>query len=245
MPQNSSNSELLVEKKTQYWVLTLNRPDKRNALSATLVEQLISTIDDAEQSQVPMLVFKGAGKNFSAGFDFTGFEEASEGDLLLRFVRIEVLLQKIAYSSCFTLALAHGANFGAGVDIIACCKYRVAAPESRFRMPGLKFGLVLGTGRLAELIGSEAARDLLETTRLFNVEEALKNGLITEQVVSDQWCDTINQCLQTATALPTYSRHCLYEKTTNQARADEDMAALARSAATPGIKERIRAFRNG
>ncbi|MCR2153265.1 hypothetical protein NSX49_23710, partial [Salmonella enterica] len=71
----------------------------------------------------------------------------SEGDLLLRFVRIETLLQRVAASPCLTVGLAHGRNFGAGVDLFGACKWRVSAPDASFRMPGLKFGLVLGTRR--------------------------------------------------------------------------------------------------
>ncbi|MCJ9713492.1 enoyl-CoA hydratase/isomerase family protein, partial [Bordetella hinzii] len=107
-----------------HWELTLNRPEKRNALSADLVERLLDAVLAAQAAQVPLLVLRGEGSNFSAGFDFSGFEDLGEGDLVLRFIRIETLLQAVAYGPCATLALAHGSNFGAGVDLIAACRQR-------------------------------------------------------------------------------------------------------------------------
>ena len=120
-----------------------------NALSAGLVEALIAAVDQAQAEQARAIVFQGEGRNFSAGFDFGDWESHSEGDLLLRFVRIEMLLQRVAATPCLTVALAHGRNFGAGVDLFGACKWRLATPDASFRMPGLKFGLVLGTRRFA------------------------------------------------------------------------------------------------
>ncbi|NYT64697.1 enoyl-CoA hydratase/isomerase family protein [Alcaligenaceae bacterium] len=238
-----ASDELIVERHEQYWLLRLNRPEKMNALSADLVEALLCQIDAAEKADIPMLVFQGEGRNFSAGFDFTDLETDTEGDLLLRFVRIETLLQKIAYTRCLTVALVHGANFGAGVDIIASCKRRVAAPGSRFRMPGLKFGLALGTGRLAQLLGTEVARDLLQTTRMFSADDALENGFVHQLADAAGWADIIRSQVEVATSLTTSSRAALYELTLQGAQPDRDMAALVTSASNPGLKERIRAFR--
>src|SRR5690606_210759 len=156
-----TDTVLAIDKSPQVWTYTLNRPDKRNALSAELVEALIEGVDAAHAEQIPLLVFRGAGKNFSAGFDFTGYEAQSEGDLLLRMVRIETLLQRVAGSPSLTLALAHGRNFGAGVDLVAACKLRLCTPDASFRMPGLKFGLVLGTRRFRNMVGADNALSIL------------------------------------------------------------------------------------
>lgn len=243
--RGTQHDDLLIEQCEHHWVFTLNRPGKMNALSAGLVESLLTQITRAEQAGIPMLVFQGSGKNFSAGFDFSDLDTSSEGDLLLRFVRIETLLQKVAYSPCVTVALAHGANFGAGVDLIASCKHRVAASDSRFRMPGLKFGLALGTGRLALMLGTGVARDLLETTRVFHVDEALENGFLHQRIEQDEWADVIRTQTEVACALTATSRRALYELTNQGHQPDRDMAALVKSAAAPGLIDRIRAFRSG
>ena len=110
-------------------------------------------------------------KNFSAGFDFSSTAEtATEGELLRRFVRIEQLLQAIWHAPFATMALAHGLNFGAGADLFVACDVRVAAPGTTFRMPGLRFGLQLGTRRLAQRIGNDAARALLADSSMIDAD---------------------------------------------------------------------------
>lgn len=225
-----------------YWELTLNRPEKRNALSADLVERLLDAVLAAQAAQVPLLVLRGEGSNFSAGFDFSGFEDSSEGDLVLRFIRIETLLQAVAYGPCATLALAQGSNFGAGVDLIAACRQRWAAPDARFRMPGLKFGLALGTRRLAELVGEQHAYDLLESARSFDAAQALELGFLQGLEPADRWDMRIASTCENVLSLAPAGRHWL-RALTRGGNPDGDMAALARSASQPGLKDRIRAFR--
>ena len=241
---HSPTDILHIDRHTTHWLLTLNRPENRNALSSDLVEALLISVQSAHAQQVPLLVLQGAGSNFSAGFDFTDFEQQSEGDLLLRFVRIEQLLQAVAYGPSTTLVLAHGTNFGAGVDLIAACRHRVATPASRFRMPGLQFGLALGTRRLAQRIGEAHAYRVLETSLLFDGAEALAMGLVQTLADTTQWPQQLETAINAATQLPPESRQYLRERTQiSHADPDGDLAALVRSAATPGLKDRIRAYR--
>lgn len=226
------------------WTLTLNRPEKMNALSAELVDALLDALADAHAQHADVLVLRGEGRNFSAGFDFGGVDAQSEGDLLLRFVRIEQLLHAISASPCLTVALAHGKNFGAGVDLFGACKWRCATPDASFRMPGLKFGLVLGTRRFAALVGRETARGVLETARAFSAEEAHAMGFASRLETSDQWSALLAQAREAAAALHADSRAQLYRALGGEspAEADADLAALVRSAAAPGLKARIDAY---
>src|SRR5688572_30305656 len=147
-------SEVLVERANGVLALTLNRPEKMNALSAAVVEALGREVDAASRDGTRLLVLRGNGKNFSAGFDFGGYQQQSEGDLMLRFVRIAELLQAIEHAPFDTLALAHGKNFGAGVDLVGACARRILSPDATCRMPGLRFGLVLGTDRKSTRLNS-------------------------------------------------------------------------------------------
>ena len=135
-------SPLLVQRDGPLTRLSLNRPDKANALDAGLVEALLTAVTAAATDGTRLLVLDTVtkAKNFSAGFDFGGHEAQSEGDLLLRFVRIEQLLQAVYHAPFATLAIAHGRNFGAGADLFLAAAVRVAAPDASFRMPGLRFG---------------------------------------------------------------------------------------------------------
>lgn len=234
-------SLLDVQRNPTHWSLSINRPDKLNALSADLVEALITTFDEAASARVPVVTLSGEGRCFSAGFDMSGVESQSEGDLLLRFVRIEILLNKIAASPCFTVAFAHGKNFGAGVDLIAACNMRIATHDAKFRMPGLKFGLVLGTGRFARIVGTLEARRILETSDTFDVERALQNGFIERIASIEQRSNVISEAIDRVAALPAQSRALLYQVLDTE-HADADLAALVRSAATPGLKRRIDAY---
>lgn len=235
-------SEVLrIDKQGAAHVLTLARPDKMNALSAPLVEALIAALDEAEAGGAQLIVLKGEGRSFSAGFDFGGWQEQSEGDLLLRFVRIEMLLQRLAASPCLTLALAHGRNFGAGVDLFGACKWRVSAPDATFRMPGLKFGLVLGTRRYAALVGAERARAVLEQAATFSAEEALRDGFASRLSDAQDWHAVEREALDAASALSCASRVQLYAALSSETP-DTDLARLVRSAALPGLKERVAAY---
>jgi len=238
---------LAIEKYPEYWSITLKRPEKHNALSAELVEQLIATFDEIATSNVPAVILQGEGRCFSAGFDMTDVDQASEGDLLLRFVRIETLLQRVAASPALTVALAHGKNFGAGVDLIAACNMRVAAPGTTFRMPGLQFGLILGTGRFARIVGLLEAKRILETSETFDVDRAVRNGFIERVASLEQRDHVIADAVARATSLPAASRALLSDAlrdAMHDDHANADLAALVRSAAEPGLKRRIDAYRN-
>ncbi|ALM86806.1 enoyl-CoA hydratase/isomerase family protein [Bordetella sp. N] len=242
MQDAAVNQDLVqVEHRDHATLITLNRPEKMNALSAALVDALSAAVDDAHERRSDLIVLRGAGRNFSAGFDFGGYETQSEGDLLLRFVRIEQLLQKVATSPALTLSLAHGKNFGAGVDLFGACALRVAAPASSFRMPGLKFGLVLGTRRYAAIVGTQVAREVLTQTRTFDADEALRHGFVTEIAAGADTDACIARALEAALAL-TPSARAQLQQALAPTTLDTDLASLVRSAAAPGLKERIRAY---
>jgi enoyl-CoA hydratase len=224
------------------WTFTLARADKRNALSAELVDSLLVAIEEAHADpDARLLVFRGEGRNLSAGFDFAGIEDASEGDLLLRFVRIETLLAAVWNSPCLTVGLAHGRNFGAGVDLFAACRRRIAAPDATFRMPGLRFGLVLGTRRFVELVGAARAGAILGEARVFDADEAHAMGFVDTLADPSQWDQAIATARSTADALDRTTRVALYSATRPD-HDDADLAALVRSAARAGLKDRIACY---
>lgn len=232
---------LIVERSDAVTVLTLNRPDKLNALNVSLVEALIEAIEAAITARTSLIVLRGAGKGFSAGFDVDGLDEMSGGDLALRFLRIEILLQLIQHAPTATLALVHGPCFGAAADLVATCRWRIAAPGTRFRMPGLKFGVILGTRRLAHLVGTDAARAFLETSKVFDHEEALAKGFLTGVEPLEAWADLIRSSADVAATLAPDAQAALMACTLPDTR-DADLAALARAVAQPSLKERMSAY---
>jgi enoyl-CoA hydratase/carnithine racemase len=224
--------------------LTLARPDKANALDAALAEALLGAVEAAAHDGTRLLVLAGEGRNFCAGFDFTGCDEANHGDLLLRFVRIEQLLQAVYHAPFATLALAHGRNFGAGADLFLACSVRVASPDATFRMPGLRFGVQLGTRRLASRIGAEAARSMLADSRTLDGREALELGFVHRLEARDDWPSLVDMEAGRATALSPSAAARLHAATVTDTRA-ADMADLVASVAEPGLAARIQAYRDG
>lgn len=222
--------------------LTLNRPTKANALSAALVEALLDAVEYACTDGTRLIVLEGEGPHFCAGFDFTDYQTQSEGDLALRFLRIETLLQTLHHAPCATLALAHGRVFGAGADLVAACSQRIAAPGTTFRLPGLRFGVVLGTRRLALRIGTDRAREVLASSRTFAADEALRMGFLTAVAAPDVWPGLVEEATRNVDQLNPAATAALHRQTLPDTRAD-DMAALAASVSTPGLKERMRLYR--
>ncbi len=233
---------LKIEQQDRVWTFTLARAHKRNALDDELVQALTEGVDQAHARGADMLVFQGQGTNFCAGFDFTGFDQASHGDLLLRFVRIEQLLQKIDASSALTVGLAQGKNFGAGVDLLVACKHRVCSQDASFRMPGLKFGLVLGTRRLAHLIGAANTRTVQQSAQTLNAQRALALGLVNELKDPSDWLGVIQEQGQQAQALAPEARAALY-RVLHRSDEQADLAELVQSAAASGLKQRIAHYR--
>ena len=236
------NDELIRKHEGHVTHLTLNRPQKANALSASLVEALLNAVEYAYTDGTRLLIIDGAGTHFCSGFDFTDYQAASEGDLALRFLRIETLLQQVYHAPFATLAFAHGRVFGAGADLVCACGIRVGAPGAAFRLPGLRFGVVLGTRRLAHRIGVDDARAILAASRQFDAEEALALRFLTDLAAQSEWPALAARMRAQCELLAPGSAAALHRQTTLDSRAD-DMAALAASVSTPGLKERIRRFR--
>lgn len=232
---------LIVDQKDSQLRLTLNRPETRNALNAPLVESLISAVDDAISKEISLLVFSGSGKCFSAGFDLSDIDQVPESELICRLIRIEILLQKIYHAPMATLALAHGAAFGAGADLVVACSRRVASPETRFRMPGLGFGVVLGTRRLANTVGRDSAREILEGLDTIDASYALSANLLTSIVEREEWPNVEIDVARAASVLSTTAKAAMLRETTQDTR-DRDLAILVRSATAPGLKGRIKEF---
>lgn len=233
-------SDLIAERSGEVLHLRLHRPNRANALSPALVEQLIDSFEQVDDD-VRLIVLSGEGKSFCSGFDLSDISELTDGDLLRRFVRIEQLLQLVHYAPIPVLALAHRYAFGAGADLLACASVRIVAPGTAIRMPGLNFGIVLGTRRLARLIGDARARDILVDTRKVDADEAHAIGLVDDIVDIELWPDLIERTRSRATALSPVAVAAMLDATRVDSRA-ADMAALVESAASPGLRDRVEQY---
>ena len=236
------SAELKVERRGGATYLLINRPERANALDAALVERLIEALQIAARDGTRLVVIRGKGKSFCSGFDLTSVDSESDGDLALRFIRIEQLLQLLYHYPINTVAIAHGRVYGAGADLFCACNHRICAPETTFSFPGVRFGVLLGTRRLASRVGNDAAAALVIEGREFNATEAGEVGLATAQL-PEEACDEavqgFEQSLGWITPQATQSvLHCLRTDTR-----EADMASLVSSVADPGFKDRVCAYR--
>ncbi len=239
---NTAGEILLVAKHGVCTRLTLNRPEMANALDFELVEALLAAIAVAAGDGTRLVVLDGAGKSFCSGFDLSDLDDLGDGDLVYRLIRIEMMLQSVTHAPFPTLALAHGRVFGAGADLVCACNRRIAAPGTKFRMPGLGFGVVLGTRRLAACVGREAARDIQNECRTFDADEATEIGFLNQLAEPADWPQIIEAAGHAAEVIPISSSQTLFRITVADTRA-EDMADLVNLASRPGLKDRVWAYR--
>lgn len=221
------------------WQVALDRPEKANALSAEMVENLHRVLDEVEGVRPDALILRGNRRHFAAGFDLTGLDAESDGSLGQRLLRIGVLLERFLDLSCLTVAVVEGSAVGAGADLALACDHRVGTPAATFRFPGAAFGVVLGTARLAALT---AAHRALAGGDLIDAETAASVGLLTHLTEAP---DQVLEGVLTSWALTSpVARPGLLDQS-RSLDADGALAALARSVSVPGLRDRIASYAAG
>ena len=225
---------LTIEHQAGVTLLRLQRPERGNALGPMLVEGLISAASEAfANASVHTLVLQGEGRHFCTGLDLSDLATLSDADLLLRLVRIETLLAMLWHAPIRTVAQAKGRTWGAGADLLVACEQRLVGSDTTLRFPGAQFGLVLGTRRLAERIGADAARALVLEGGELDATQALALGLAS-RITDSLALALLRTSGDTGRAVRAASRSDLR---------DADLAALVRSAAVPGLQQRITQYR--
>lgn len=238
---------LLVEKQDDVTKLTLDRPERGNALSAGLVAALADAVQACHDDGTRLLVLAGNGPHFCTGVDLGDLDSDSDDSLLARFVRVELLLQAVHAAPFSTVALVRGRAMGAGADLVAACEQRWIAPGSSIAFPGAAFGLVLGSARLAALVGPARAREWIAGGAVIGAEPAVAAGFAT--LVAQEDRAAALAALAARARRPDRSTHAAIQAATLDghgalalAQASQ-LAELVRSAARPGLKARIAAYR--
>ncbi|MEY3942908.1 MAG: hypothetical protein RLZZ133_598, partial [Pseudomonadota bacterium] len=160
------------------WI-ELNRPDVANALNHELAQAIHEGLNEAIARGQKLLVLRGLGRHFCAGFDFHDLHKQTDESLRVRFLAIEELLQALALAPLLTLACIEGAAFGAGADLALACRLRMGTTTAKFKFPGSRFGLVLGSRRLGQCVGADRAIEILAMNETVMAERALKDSLLT------------------------------------------------------------------
>ncbi|HYX89233.1 MAG TPA: enoyl-CoA hydratase [Gaiellaceae bacterium] len=165
--------------------ITLNRPEKRNALSLKLMEELIGTLKTlGGDREVRAIVIDGAGPAFSAGHDLSEMVGRDVGFYQKLFDVCVELMETIHRVPQPVIAKVHGVATAAGCQLVAACDLAVATDDARFATPGVKIGLFCSTPMvpLSRAIGRKRALEMLVTGDLIDARTALGWGLVNRVV---------------------------------------------------------------
>jgi methylglutaconyl-CoA hydratase len=181
---------LTVSHEDRIATITLNRPEKRNAVSFQLVEDLIGALGAIDKSDSQVVIITGAGKAFCAGLDLEELKSLigkSHEQNLKDSTTMANLFRTIYDFPKPTIAAVNGAAIAGGTGIATMCDFTLAVPEAKFGYTEVKIGFVpaIVSSYLVFQVGHKIARDLLMTARLFDATEAHRYGLVNEIVPAD------------------------------------------------------------
>jgi enoyl-CoA hydratase len=206
MVEQQSSSVLLRENRGAEAILTLNRPDKLNALSNELIAAIMSALDGIElDSSTRAVVITGTGRAFSAGADIAAFQKhmrAGPADAVIHFMRPgHQMTRRVETFPKPIIAAVNGIAFGGGCELIESTHIALAAETATFSKAEINIGIMPtfgGTQRLPRNAGRKAAIELILTGRKFTSKEANSLGLI-NRVVAD--VDLLNEAIALANEL--------------------------------------------
>jgi methylglutaconyl-CoA hydratase len=186
-----SYQTLTVAHEDRVATITLNRPEKRNAVSFQLVDDLVAALAAIEKSDSQVVIITGAGKAFCAGLDLEELKSLigkSEEQNVKDSQTMANLFRTIYDFPKPTIAAVNGAAIAGGTGIATMCDFTLAVPEAKFGYTEVKIGFVpaIVSSYLVFQVGHKIARDLLMTARLFDAAEAHRYGLVNEIVAAEK-----------------------------------------------------------
>jgi enoyl-CoA hydratase/carnithine racemase len=186
-------------------VITLNRPEKRNALSLAMLEELSSCLQGVgRESRIKVVIIRGAGEHFCAGHDLNEILNQDLTDIRRLFGACMDLMMLIQGIPQPVIAQVKGIATAAGCQLVAACDLALAEAGARFATPGVKIGLFCSTPMvpLSRAVGRKKALEMLLTGEFIGAAEAMDYGLI-NRVVPDEELET--ETLQLAERIAQYS----------------------------------------
>ena len=170
--------------------ITLNRPEKRNAVSFQLVAELSAALDEIESSAANVVILTGAGKAFCAGMDLDELKSLlgkTHEENVKDSATMAAMFRRLYEFSKPTIAAVNGAAIAGGTGLATMCDFTLAAPEAKFGYTEVRIGFVpaIVSSILVWQVGHKIARDLLLTGRLFDAAEAHRYGLVNEVVAAE------------------------------------------------------------
>jgi 3-hydroxypropionyl-coenzyme A dehydratase len=173
---------LHIEKDDQIALITINRPEKLNAMNLEVMDEFISVLDDLEKDQSKVIIITGSGqKAFSAGADIEYMSKIGSTEAEKYALRGHEVLNRIEKIEKPVIAAINGYALGGGCELGLACDIRFASPNAQLGQPEVTIGICPGWGgtqRLVRIIGPAKAKDLIFTGRRIGAQEAFDMGLI-------------------------------------------------------------------
>ena len=252
-PAAETSAEVLYEAADGIATITLNRPEKRNAISFDLIDDLLRALEEVAKSDAIILIVTGAGKAFCSGMDLDNLkallgrspaQNLEDSQTMVRLFRALYEFPKV------TIAAVNGPAIAGGTGLALLCDFTLAVPHAKFGYTEVRIGFVpaIVSTFLLRQVGEKQARDLLLTGRLFGAEEASRLGLISEIVAPESLLTRARELAALLTENSPASLRATKQLLTDHARAELDAqieAAVRENAAirtTADFREGISSF---
>jgi methylglutaconyl-CoA hydratase len=240
---------LHVTTKAHVTTITLNRPEKRNAISYELIDDLLAALEEVERSASLVLILTGAGKAFCSGMDLDNLKALAGRPPEQNLKDSEVMARLFRSLYDFprpTIAAVNGAAIAGGCGLATLCDFTLATPEAKFGYTEVRIGFVpaIVSTFLLRQVGEKHARDLLLTGKIIGAEEAHRIGLVNEVVPAEKLIartrELASQLMENSPASLTCTKRLLSE------HARSELDAQIRSAVRENAAIRsTRDFREG
>jgi len=212
--------------------VVLNRPERLNALSVTLMSEIIELCTwISDQHDIKVVVFRGEGRAFTAGFDLNDFTTVYGGANPRAGAELgRVMADTVTNMRQLTIAAVHGHCVGGGVVLTSACDLRIAAVGTRFSIPEVDLGIPLAWGgvpRLVREVGPAVAKELILSCRPFDAEEARQLRFVNRVVPDDDLISEVASFAESLASKPTFS---LLATKTQVNAVMEEIAGTARNA---------------
>lgn len=244
---------LLVADDGRVRTITLNRPERRNAMTPEMQTELIAALEETAAAECRVVVLAGAGGAFCSGLDLSVLQAMKDKTVAEHredAQRIASVFRALYDLPKPTIAAVHGAAIAGGAGLATICDFTLATPAANFGYTEARIGFVpaLVAIFLALQIGDKRARDLLLTARIFDAEEAHRLGLVSEVVAADELMARVRQLAETLAANSPESLAATKRllAAQNKAWLDDSISraleANAQSRETPDFREGVAAF---
>lgn len=247
------STEVELSRRDSILTVTLTRPEKRNAMTSTMLRRLVEVFEETgNDGDVRVVVVRGAGEAFCAGLDLKEMQEARASSGTVSLTDIEDVFRAVESLPQPTIAMVQGEAIAGGCELALHCDLRVAADDARFAMPLARLGLVISfplVVKLVDSIGMAATKELLFTGEFFAADRAISLHMVNRVVPRAELEATAYRLAETIAANAPLSVRAL-KRTVRRAMAFREgtdvrdlVEEAARVAGSEDVVEGVRAMR--